>query len=181
MDKMEEAGLIKVAVVGAESTGKTWLCERLAAYFDTVWVPEYARKYFNDSDIYNYTMKDLEVIAEEQLQSERAMITVANRFLFCDTSMITIKIWAELEFGKPSPVIIEKLKEEKFDHYLIADNSIPWEKDELRQNKFGRDRILQMNLDAVSALKVPYTVISGGMSERLREAVNALENVIKNG
>src|SRR5690606_23106783 len=33
----------RVAVVGAESTGKTTLAQALAAHHETVWVPEYAR------------------------------------------------------------------------------------------------------------------------------------------
>ena len=43
---MEKNNLKKIAIIGAESTGKSWLCERLAKYFNTIWVPEYARKYF---------------------------------------------------------------------------------------------------------------------------------------
>src|SRR5438105_15460655 len=35
----------RVAIVGAESTGKTTLAEELARHFDTVWVPEYGREY----------------------------------------------------------------------------------------------------------------------------------------
>src|SRR5207237_9711620 len=35
----------RVAIVGAESTGKTTLAEKLARYFQTVWVPEYGREY----------------------------------------------------------------------------------------------------------------------------------------
>ena len=35
----------RVTVTGSESTGKTWLAERLANRFHTVWAPEFARQY----------------------------------------------------------------------------------------------------------------------------------------
>ncbi|HEY8968195.1 MAG TPA: AAA family ATPase, partial [Puia sp.] len=35
----------KIVVIGPESTGKSTLCEGLAVYFATDWVPEYAREY----------------------------------------------------------------------------------------------------------------------------------------
>ena len=35
----------RVAIVGAESTGKTTLAQQLAEHFGTVWVPEYGREY----------------------------------------------------------------------------------------------------------------------------------------
>ena len=67
---MEKDPIIKIAVIGAESTGKSELCAALAKHYNTVWVPEYAREYFNHSDIYNYTLKDLELIAKKQIELE---------------------------------------------------------------------------------------------------------------
>jgi nicotinamide riboside kinase len=40
---MNEAA--RVAILGAESTGKSTLAEALAMYYDTVWVPEYLREF----------------------------------------------------------------------------------------------------------------------------------------
>ena len=37
--------MLKVAVIGPESTGKTELCRKLAVHFHGVWVPELARDY----------------------------------------------------------------------------------------------------------------------------------------
>src|SRR5215213_3373828 len=95
---MAQRSIRRIGVIGAESTGKTALCEALAKHYKTVWVPEYAREYFNDSDIYNYSLDDLVKIAERQIKSEEECELIANRFLFCDTTLITLKIWAELEF-----------------------------------------------------------------------------------
>ena len=36
--------MIKVGIIGPESTGKTALAKRLAEEYKTLWVPEYARE-----------------------------------------------------------------------------------------------------------------------------------------
>ncbi len=171
---MEKSSIIKIGVIGAESTGKSELCESLAKYYNTVWVPEYAREYFNDSDIYNYTLNDLIIIAKKQIELENEFIKKANRFLFCDTTLITLKIWAELEF-KHTPEFIEKnLPKISYHHYFIMANEVPWMQDPLRQNKFSRDMLFDMNKAEVEKLKIPYTVITGLGEERPDNAIKEL-------
>lgn len=170
MEAMEKEHIKKIAIVGAESTGKTWLCEQLAKHYNTVWVPEYAREYFNDSDIYNYTRTDLEIIATRQLALEDVYLQKANKFLFCDTAMITLKIWADLEFGKPTEQLQTLIEQGSYDLYLICDNTVPWQADPQRLNKFSREMILQLNIQAVENLKQPYRLITGIGNARLQLA-----------
>lgn len=168
---MAEGSVIKIAIVGAESTGKTWLCEALAKHYTTVWVPEYAREYFNDSDIYNYTLEDLVIIAQKQIKLEKKKMKEANRVLFCDTSLITLKIWAELEFKTTPNYIEQQLKLVNYDYYLITDNQIPWVADELRENKHSRELLFRMNVAEVEKSQIPYTIISGTDTQRLENAI----------
>lgn len=161
----------KIGVVGAESTGKSWLCEALAQHYKTVWVPEYAREYFNDSDIYNYTLSDLEHIALKQLEMEEQAMNEANGFLFCDTTLITLKIWAELEFQITPPLIQQGLAQGHYDHYFLTDNQVAWQEDPLRQNKHSRELLFQMNEAELKRSGVPYTVITGTDKERLLNAI----------
>ena len=46
--KQKPAPVIKVVMFGPESTGKTTLSQQLARYYNTVWVPEYAREYLQN-------------------------------------------------------------------------------------------------------------------------------------
>lgn len=174
---MEENGILRIAVIGAESTGKTRLCEDLAKHYKTVWVPEYARDYFDDSSIYNYSLEDLVKIAQEQIRSERELEKKAKRFLFCDTTLITLKIWAELEFENTPSFIEENLSKINYHHYLITDNDLAWVEDELRQNKFDRDLLLEMNLNEVKKLRGNYTVITGKESERMKNAISIMDKL----
>lgn len=177
---MEKSNIIKIAVIGAESTGKSELCEALAKHYNTVWVPEYAREYFNDSDIYNYTQEDLVIIAKKQIKAENELINKAGRFLFCDTTLITLKIWAELEFKQTPDFIIENLSKIRYNHYFIMANDMPWIRDELRQNKFSRDMILQLNINEVQALKGEFSIINGINGLRLKNSKRILDEKFGN-
>jgi NadR type nicotinamide-nucleotide adenylyltransferase len=174
---MEKNGIKKIAVIGAESTGKTWLCEALAKHYQTVFVPEYAREYFNDSDIYNYNLNDLVSIAKKQIELENENSLKARGFLFCDTTLITLKIWAELEFQQTPQFIAEQLANIKYDYYFLTDNNIPWTEDALRQNKHSRDLLFQMNEIEIKHSKTSYSVITGTDSERLVNAIRILNSL----
>ncbi len=66
---MEKKPLIKVAVIGPESTGKSTLCELLAQHYNTQWCPEFAREYLLTHGT-DYTYDDLLYIAKGQLAME---------------------------------------------------------------------------------------------------------------
>ncbi len=167
---MESGNIKKIAIIGAESTGKTTLCEQLALHFNTVWVPEFAREYFNNSDIYNYTLEDLEHIAIKQVELEEKLSKRANTLLFCDTALITLKIWAELEFGTCPESIKRFMKSNPYDYYLITNNDVAWEPDPQRLNKFPREQIFEMNREAALLEKVPFGIVLGAGDLRILNA-----------
>ena len=75
---MEQKPLIKVAVIGPESTGKSTLCELLAQHYNTQWCPEFAREFLLTHGT-DYTYDDLLYIAKGQLAMEDEYISVNGR------------------------------------------------------------------------------------------------------
>ena len=68
-NKKIETRVKRIVVLGPESTGKTALCKQLSEYFNTIWVPEYAREYVeNINRPYNYN----DLIKNSQNQIETA-------------------------------------------------------------------------------------------------------------
>jgi len=63
----------KIAVIGPESTGKSTICKQLAAHYNTLWCPEYAREYLVKNGT-AYTYEDLLEIAKGQLSLEDGYI-----------------------------------------------------------------------------------------------------------
>ena len=61
--------IIKVVVIGPESTGKSTLCEKLATHYNTIWVEEYAREFLLKNGN-AYTQEDLLTIAKGQIENE---------------------------------------------------------------------------------------------------------------
>lgn len=65
--------LIKVAIIGPESTGKSTLSEQLARHYHTEWCPEYAREYLLKHGK-KYSYDDLLVIAKEQIEDRKSVV-----------------------------------------------------------------------------------------------------------
>ena len=166
-------------MIGAESTGKTTLCQSLATHFEAALVPEYARVYFQNADIHNYQIKDLELIAQKQFDLENEAVNKTHSVVFCDTNIQTIKIWAELEFNFCPNTILQLLQQSKYDFFLITANDLPWQKDDLRQNKFSRDLIFQLNLSEVQKTNTAFDIIEGKNSNRLSAAIHAIKKHFK--
>src|SRR6188474_2341278 len=166
---MEQKPLIKVAVIGPESTGKSTLCEMLALHYDTQWCPEFAREYLLTHGM-DYTYDDLLSIAKGQLAMEdeyvqsmvRSSESGVNRstrdselrtrnseLLFIDTDMYVMKVWCEFVFGKCHRWVLEQIVKRKYDLYLLCNTDLPWVKDELREypDLITRDKLYQIYKD----------------------------------
>ncbi|MEI6815029.1 MAG: ATP-binding protein [Bacteroidota bacterium] len=171
---MEENRILKVAILGAESTGKTTLCKDLANHFDTVWVPEYAREYLANLNR-NYTLEDLMEISKQQLIYQRNALDKANKLLFVDTEMIILKVWCDDKFKTCPDFISNELKQQKFDIYLIMANDIAWEYDPLRENPDRRDYLFDIYIKELERINANYRIIGGLGEDRLNNAVKAIE------
>ena len=100
----------KVIVTGPESTGKTLLCEYLAAYYVGRWIPEYARKYIEELGR-PYTKQDVIAIGEKQL--DQLNQDSDSKWVFFDTGLIITKVWLEHVYNDSPPWMEEALKERK--------------------------------------------------------------------
>jgi NadR type nicotinamide-nucleotide adenylyltransferase len=175
MEKAIDKNIKKVVILGPESTGKTILCEQLAKHYNTVFVPEYARTYFEEHDINNYNTDDLEVIAKKQLELEKEYLPKANRFLFCDTSLITIKIWSTHKFNKVPGFISKSIKNSDYDLSLVTNNDIPWIADPQRRNEDLREHLFTWNKHELQKLDIDYKIITGIGEERLKNTIQLIE------
>jgi NadR type nicotinamide-nucleotide adenylyltransferase len=168
--------LLKIAVVGPECTGKSDLAAYLADHFNTVWVPEYARGYI-DNLVRPYEAADLLTIAHGQLRIERECSIYANRLLFCDTTLLVIKVWSEFKFGYCDPAIIAELENNTYDLHLLTYIDIPWQDDPLREHPDRREELFQIYRNELERMKVPFTEIRGQREERQSRAIGAVNRL----
>jgi NadR type nicotinamide-nucleotide adenylyltransferase len=184
--------VLKIVIIGPESTGKSTLCEELAQHYDAPWCPEFAREYLLTYGT-NYHYEDLLTIAKGQLAMEEEYTILAAQnwkakqnplpgrpLLFIDTDMYVMKVWCEFVFGKCHQWIIDQIVERKYDLYLLCHTDIPWEKDELREypDLETREKLFHMYKDILINQSVPWIDISGNNEERLEKAVAAVDALL---
>jgi nicotinamide riboside kinase len=81
---------------GPESTGKTTLAIQLADHYKTAWVPEFARDYLQekwDKSQLICDVNDMLPIAYGQTKFENYSLSIANKYLFCDTNLLVTKVF----------------------------------------------------------------------------------------
>jgi nicotinamide riboside kinase len=168
--------IIKVAVIGPESTGKSEMCRQLAKEYNTIFVPEFARNYLTNLGR-PYTYEDVIYIGEQQMLLEKEYEKRANKILFCDTNLITIKIWLQVVFNKVPFYMDVLINKNKYDKTFLMDIDLPWENDPLREHPNRRKEILNLHLIELESHKTKFNLISGVGAERLQNAKNNLVNL----
>jgi NadR type nicotinamide-nucleotide adenylyltransferase len=170
----------KVVVIGPESTGKSTLCEQLAKYYNTSWVPEYAREYLLQHGT-DYTYDNLLTIAKGQVALEESYIekTAHSNVLFIDTDQYVMKVWCEFVFGKCHSWILDQITKRKYDLYLLCNIDLPWVKDILREypDLASRQQLYNIYKSILSNQSVPWIEISGNYDERLQKAIHAVNEL----
>ncbi len=170
--------MIRIAVTGPESTGKSQLSEALGIHFGAVVVPEYARSYL-DVLARPYTREDVLAIARGQermihdaISSETAEVVVA------DTELLVISIWLSHKYGRSDPWVEDALKRQPFDLYLLCDVDLPWEEDPLREHPHLRSYFFGQYEQRLKELGVTYGIVRGLGEARLDCALECIHNTL---
>ncbi|MCX7998986.1 MAG: AAA family ATPase, partial [Leptospiraceae bacterium] len=121
----------KIVITGSESTGKTTLCEKLAEYFQTEWVPEYARILL-ESKNRHVIYDDIEEIRKGHLELEDKKLQFANKYLFIDTDMIITKLYSLIYFQKVPDSVLDSIIQRKYDLHIVLAPDVPWVEDPQR-------------------------------------------------
>ena len=169
--------MLKIAVNGPESTGKTALCKELADYFHCNWEPELARSYIENLER-EYTFEDVAEIAQLQIKQEKKYenySSAEDNCIFFDTDLIITKVWFEYKYGIVPDFLTDRLETRFFDFYLLCVPDLPWEYDPVREHGDNRDFFLYWYEKEIIKLKTPYARIEGTGNKRLKNALKAIE------
>jgi NadR type nicotinamide-nucleotide adenylyltransferase len=182
--KQEPANCIKVVLFGPESTGKTTLSRHLARYYNSVWVPEYARRYLQDvwnNERRTCEPKDLLPIAIGQMAMENELAKKTDSVLICDTDLLETKVYSEAYYsGTCAPLLDKYAIENTYDLYFLTYIDVPWEADDLRDKPNERERMFEAFEAALKKYNRPYVLLKGTKKERLNEAVMHIDKLLKN-
>ena len=167
---------LKIAITGAESTGKSTLSKQLAEKYETIWVPEYSRDFIEKLNR-KYTYDDIETIAKQQIEIEKKL--PSEKIIFFDTWLIITKVWFDFVYGKHPEWLHTTIQQSNINLFLVCDIDMPWEKDPVRENG-GENRIKlhQIYLSELKQYNFEFEIISGTGNERLNNAMKAINKYI---
>jgi nicotinamide riboside kinase len=176
--RQQNTTVIKIALFGPESTGKTTLAMQLADYYKTAWVPEFARDYLQekwDKDQSICSIDDMLPIAYGQTELENKSLLQANKYLFCDTNLMVTKVFSEVYYNYCDPLLDNAAREHEYDLFFLTDIDVPWEKDDLRDSPNERESVFTVFKQALINAKKPFITLSGDKNLRLKKATAIID------
>lgn len=166
--------ILRIVILGAESTGKSTLAAALAAHYHTTWVPEYLRE-FVETRQRTPRADEQFLIATTQREREAESESRANRLLFCDTSPLMTAVYSEHYFGQADPLLHALATQHDYAATIVTAPSTPWvpdglqrESDEVRQHVHAR--LIRKLHDA----GIAHLLVDGTPQERLRQVTTYL-------
>lgn len=167
--------ILLICLYGPESTGKSTIAKKLADYFHTTFVPEVARELVSNNQ---FSLNDILQIGKAQNQRVKDLMRSANRVLFCDTDVITTRIYSEHYLGN-APKELNGLENEiHYDRYFLFDIDVPWVSDGMRDLSNERPQMLEKFKDALEERNIPYTWVRGDYAEREKFLIKEIEAML---
>ncbi len=170
--------ICNVVFLGAPSTGKTTLAERMAQHYHTVWMPEYGREYWEQHHLNRRLTQDqLLEIAQGHLAGEERLLPQADTYLFTDTNALTTCLFAQYYHGAVDPRLAEltRLALPRYDLVCVCDTDIPYDDSWDRSGEVNRRVMQKQTLAELHTRKIPYIILHGDIETRCR-TVSAILN-----
>ena len=170
--------MIRVCLVGPESTGKTWCAEHLARTFRTSWSEEYARTHAAAVGR-PLELPDVDVIARGQLRVIDAAIESASPALVIhDTDLLSTVVYSRHYYRFCEPWIAATAAARLADRYLLFNPDVPWEDDGIRDRGDHRHQLRDEFASALDEFGADWVEISGGWSERRERAESIVRSML---
>lgn len=167
--------MVRIGVIGAESSGKSTLCRELSERCGYTCIEEYARTYV-EALSRPYCRADLDAIARHL--SRQISADYGNSVVLFDTEMIIMKVWYEHVYGSAPALVTDTLRDYPMDYYLLLAPDLPAVPDAVRENLDRREYFFQLYEREIRATNIPYTVIRGIGDTRLLSAEQALRTFL---
>lgn len=173
--------MLKVAIIGPESTGKSEMAAYLANHFNCLWVPEYAREYCAKLTR-ECTVDDELNIFHGQIELENSIeknaIDAGHPILFCDTTIITVKVWCEHVFGFCPEITEQEYNSRYYDLYLLMKDDLPWQDDPLRNFPDQRAYFMDLYIRLMEEKGSKYKIVEGLGEVRFQNALDIISKYI---
>ena len=161
--------VVNVALLGAPSTGKTTLAERLARDCATRWMPEHGREFWEaHQEDRRLAPEQLVEIADGHVAREDALLLESDRVLFTDTNAITTYVFAHAYHGAALPALARRADAcaARYDLTFVCGDEIPYDDTWDRSGEGDRDAMQRRVLAELALRRIPYLVLRGDLDAR---------------
>lgn len=168
---------MKIAIVGAESTGKSELVKQLEQHFlaqgkPVQHIPEYLRTW---CDAKNRTPLKVEQLAIATEQARQINNPSDCEVLLTDTTALTIAVYSDLLFNDTSLYGMALEHQRRFDATLLMGLDLPWVEDGIQRDGLHMREPVDTALRAALALGgIQFQVVYGAGESRLQNALRCL-------
>jgi nicotinamide riboside kinase len=168
----------RIALLGAESTGKSQLSNELAAYLQArglraVVVPEVLRAWCQREGRTPRPEEQLPIAREQERQVDQA--AASADVVLADTTALMVPIYAGMLFEDSELVRFALDRQQTYDATLVTGLDLPWVPDDLHRSAAGdREPVDALVRSLLQRAGVSYQVVYGSGSQRIQAALAAL-------
>ncbi len=176
---MEAATGLKIALLGAESTGKTTLARGLAMHFNAVGrravaVPEALRDWCEREGRTPRPEEQMGIAQEQERCVDEA--AAHAQVVIADTTAVMVAIYSAMLFEDHSLYRFAIERQRGYDAILLTGLDLPWVADGLqRDGPHVRGPVDALVREMLTKASIPYRVVYGSGEERLRNALAAID------
>ncbi|TAG67215.1 MAG: nicotinamide-nucleotide adenylyltransferase [Burkholderiales bacterium] len=172
-----------IAIVGAESTGKTSLARALAQEFHSPWVPEYLRRFCDERGRTPYVHEQALILETQRIHEDVALQEAAATYaplVICDTAPLMTAVYSEFIFGDVALYRRAIECHHRYAHTLLLCNDLLWLEDGFqRDGPQVRARIFDLIEANLESAGLSYSVIDGDGHTRTLNAMHVIDNLLK--
>lgn len=167
--------VFRVAILGAESSGKSTLACALARHYGATWVPEYLREFVETKGRVPEEGEQYG-IACTQLERENAAATSTSRLLFCDTTPLMTAVYSRWYWGRVDAQLAIIERRHDYAYTIVTAPDGPWEADGLQRDSAAvRQAIHEKVVQVLAEREIPYLLVTGSLPQRMLQAARLLD------
>ena len=177
---------MKIALLGAESTGKSELSSQLQQYFlglgkTARLIPEYLRTWCDENKRTPRKDEQLAITTEQIRQIDSAPLTDSTgNILLADTTALTVAVYSDLLFNDSSLYDMALAHQRSFNATLLMGLDLPWVQDGIqRDGAHMREPVDATLRDALTRGGIQFQVVYGAGESRLNHALRCLNSQIE--
>ena len=170
----------RIAVIGAESTGKSTIVKYLAELFSTLAAHEYGRT-VSETRNSSFNVDDFHQIYQGQRALIESSACKANDIVFTDTEAFTTYLFGKLYLGMDFTEMFDHaVNEQQIDLYIILAPTVPWiqDGDRILDKQTDREKFHNELVSFVEEYNKPHVIIDQKhWSDRTYMSINAVERL----